>query len=167
MKKEVDGFIFLQPKDGKDTVLKVWDKYDGGNNDCLAYNGNVNEWAVAYHGIGVKLGSDFTLEKATNSILSEGFRAGKGQAYAEYNDDNHPGQKVGIGVYCSPDPTIMEQYASGAKTSTTVNGKKFIMGFMMRVKPDKIRYSNSQKNYWVLNGTTDEMRPYRIMIKEC
>ena len=35
----------------------------------------------------------------------------------------------------------------------------------MRVKPDKIRYSIKQKDYWVLNGTTDEMRPYRIMIK--
>ena len=39
------------------------------------------------------------------------------------------------------------------------------MGFMMRVKPDKIRISQSEPDYWVLNGTTDEMRPYRIMIQ--
>ena len=38
------------------------------------------------------------------------------------------------------------------------------MGFMMRVKPDKIRISQSEPDYWVLNGTTDEMRPYRIMM---
>jgi len=37
----------------------------------------------------------------------------------------------------------------------------------MRVKPDKIRFSNKKKEYWVLDGTTNEMRPYRIMIKEC
>ena len=36
----------------------------------------------------------------------------------------------------------------------------------MRVKPDKIRYSNNKKEYWVLNGRKEEMRPYRIMIKE-
>jgi len=44
--------------------------------------------------------------------------------------------------------------------------KKFIMGFIMRVKPNRIRYSKRKKEYWVLNGTIDEMRPYRIMIKE-
>ena len=40
------------------------------------------------------------------------------------------------------------------------------MGFMMRVKPDKIRYPKEKKDYWVLNPTTDEMRPYRILVKE-
>ena len=59
----------------------------------------------------------------------------------------------------------MESYASCAQTSTCINGVKYVMGFMMRVKPERIRYSDSQKDYWVLNGTTDEMRPYRIMVK--
>ena len=161
------GFDYYPPHEGwKGYGLKVLGKYDGGNDDWLAYNGNKNEWAVAYHGIGVKLGSDFTLEKAANSILAGGFKAGGGQAYANSDDARHPGNKVGVGVYCSPDPKVMESYASGARSETTVNGKKFMMGFMMRVKPDKIRYSNSQPDYWVLNGTTDEMRPYRIMVKE-
>ena len=161
------GFDYYPPHEGwKGYGLKVLGKYDGGNDDWLAYNGNQNEWAVAYHGIGVKLGSNFTIEKATNSILAGGFKAGRGQAYANSDDARHPGNKVGVGVYCSPDPKVMESYAKGAKSETTVNGKKFIMGFMMRVKPDKIRYSNSQPDYWVLNGTTDEMRPYRIMVKE-
>ena len=161
------GFDYTPPHQGwKGYGLKVWDKYDGGNNDWLACNGNQNEWAIAYHGIGTKLG--FTLEKATSSILAGGFRFSKdGQAYADYDDARHPGNKVGVGVYCSPDPSVMESYASGSRSETSVYGKKFMMGFMMRVKPDKIRYSNSQTNYWVLNGTTDEMRPYRILVKEC
>ena len=29
----------------------------------------------------------------------------------------------------------------------------------MRVKPDKIRCPKSKSDYWVLNGTTNEMRP--------
>ena len=111
------------------------------------------------------MGSSFTLEKATNCILKGGFKAGWGQAYAECEDARHPGQKVGVGVYCSPDPYVMESYARYAQTSTCINGINFMMGFMMRVKPERIRYSNSQKDYWVLNGTTDEMRPYRIMVK--
>ena len=27
----------------------------------------------------------------------------------------------------------------------------------MRVKPDKIRFSNKKKEYWILDGTTNEM----------
>ena len=57
---------------------------------------------------------------------------------------------------------FMDQYAQ----TTNKIGKTFKMGFMMRVKPDRIRYSNSMPDYWVLDGTTQEMRPYRIMIKE-
>ena len=162
------GYDYIPPHEGwKGYGLKVWDKYDNGNNDWLAYDGNKNEWAVAYHGIGTKLGSEFTLEKATASIIAGGFKPGNGQAFENNDDDNHPGQKIGKGVYCSPDPKVMEEYASSSESSTSINGKKYMMGFMMRVKPDKIRYSNSQKNYWILDGTTEQMRPYRILIKEC
>ena len=160
------GFNYYPPINGwKGFGIKVLDKYDNGNNDWINNNGNENEWAVAYHGTGVKMGSSFTLEKATNSILSSGFKAGWGQAYANDDDARHPGKKVGIGVYCSPNPYVMESYARCAQSSTCINGINFMMGFMMRVKPDKIRYSNNEKDYWVLNGTTEEMRPYRIMVK--
>ncbi len=37
---------------------------------------------------------------------------------------------------------------------------------MMRVKPDKIRISGNYEKYWVFDGTTNEMRSYRIMLKE-
>ena len=36
----------------------------------------------------------------------------------------------------------------------------------MRVKPDRIRTSKERPQYWILDGTTDEMRPYRILLKE-
>ena len=161
------GFDYIPPPEGWKTYgINVLDKYDNGNNDWLSKDGNKNEWAIAYHGIGVKMGSGFTLEKVTNLILKEGFKPGHGQAYAEDDDERHPGKKVGIGVYCSPDPLVMEEYADCAETNTSVNNRKFIMGFMIRVKPDKIRYSKWRKEYWVLNGTTDEMRPYRILVRE-
>ena len=159
------GLDYIPPTNGwVGYGLKVWGKYDNGNNDWLSYNGNKNEWAIAYHGVGSKLGC--SVEQAANNIIKGGFKAGSGQAF-QYDDDfMHPGQKVGVGVYCSPDPKVMEEYAKYSIINGG-NGKNYMLGFMMRVKPDKIRYSIKQKDYWVLNGTTDEMRPYRIMIKEC
>ena len=159
------GLDYIPPTNGwVGYGLKVWGKYDNGNNDWLSYNGNKNEWAIAYHGVGSKLGC--SVEQAAHNIIKGGFKAGSGQAF-QYDDDfMHPGQKVGVGVYCSPDPKVMEEYAKYSIINGG-NGKNYMLGFMMRVKPDKIRYSIKQKDYWVLNGTTDEMRPYRIMIKEC
>lgn len=155
------GYDYIPPKGWKGYGLKVIGKYDGGNDDWLAYDNNPREWAIAYHGIG-RDSND--VEGITNKIYTGSFKAGSNQAYENYDDMNHPGQKVGVGVYCSPKPEVMEKY-SGTST-TVVNGKKYKMGFMMRVKPDKIRTSKSKPDYWVLNGTTDEMRPYRLMLKE-
>ena len=36
---------------------------------------------------------------------------------------------------------------------------------MVRVKPDAIRSCQDQSDYWVINGTIDEIRPYRILYK--
>ena len=155
------GYPYTPPEGWKGFGLKVKGKYDNGNDDWIACNGNPNEWAVAYHGIGTKLG--MRIEDATRNIIKGGFKAGGGQAYKDDDDANHPGQKVGVGVYCSPDPNVMEEYAK----STVNSGRNYQMGFMMRVKPNRIRYSNNMENYWVLDGTTQEMRPYRILIKEC
>ena len=154
------GYPYTPPQGWKGFGLKVKGKYDGGNDDWIACNGNSNEWAVAYHGTGTGLG--MTLEQATHNIVVGGFKPGGRQAYQYDDDANHPGQKIGKGVYCSPNPNVMDKYAKKTKN----NGKTYKMGFMMRVKPDKIRYSNSKKDYWVLDGTTEQIRPYRILIKE-
>ena len=168
------GFDYIPPKGWKGFGLKVLGKYDNGNDDWITYNGNPNEWAIAYHGIGAG-GDCKTVEQATLKIYSGGFVAGGGQACAGHkninkrykpkpNDPkNDHSQTVGVGVYCSPNPSVMESYAKFS--STNINGKTYKMGFMMRVKPDKIRISGQVPDYWVLDGTTDEMRPYRIMIK--
>ena len=153
------GRDYIPPIGWKGFGLNVYDKYDDGNNDWIEYNNNPNEWAIAYHGIGRWSN---TPQDITGTIAKEGFKAGENQAYNEDDDMYHPGKKVGNGVYCSPSPDVMNEYAGTAK----INGKSFKLGFMIRVKPDKIRASKDQQDYWVLNGTTDEMRPYRILIKE-
>ena len=144
--------------------LKVKGKYDNGSDDWLAYDGNENEWAVAYHGVRTKMLSK--LEDAVGSIAKTGFKVGKAQVYKDSVNVNQPGNQVGVGIYCSPSPDVLEAYASDSTSSTVIQGKHYIMGFMMRVKPDKIRYPEEKEEYWVLNATTDEMRPYRILVKE-
>ena len=116
-----------------------------------------------------------TIEQATHNIYIGGLKAWNGQAHEHKknintrykpnpNDpQNDHSNTVGVGVYCSPKPKVMDEYAKFSNTN--IKGKNYKMGFMMRVKPDKIRISQSNPDYWVLNGTTDEMRPYRIMIK--
>ena len=50
-----------------------------------------------------------------------------------------------------------------------INGKKYVIALMVRVKPDKIRCPNGDDNLndiWVLNSSNDEVRPYRILFKE-
>jgi len=145
--------------------LNVINKYDNGNNDWLACDGRAGEWCVAFHGACVRDSSD-QIKQIIKPILEQNLRPGNGQAYAGYDDACHPGQKVGRGVYCSPNPSVIDGYAGRIE----VNGYTYKVAFMLRVKPDKIRYSNSQPDYWVLNagnGDFSEMRPYRFLIKKC
>jgi ribulose bisphosphate carboxylase small subunit len=137
------GRPYYPPQGWKGYGLKVVHKYDHGNDDWLAYNGRVGEWCVAYHGATQK----------------------NNQNYAQMrNDDdaNHPGKKVGEGVYCSPKPSVLDSDGGIVQSGN----KRYKIGFMLRVKPDKIRIAKSNPDYWVLNGNSNEIRPYRILIKE-
>ena len=154
--------LFRSPDGWIGYGLNVLNKYDNGNNDWLACNGRQGEWCIAYHGACHGQSSD-NVKKGIKSILETNLRPGAGQAYASYNDDNHPGQKVGEGVYCSPEPSVIDGYAG----TMNINGHNYRAAFMLRVKPDRLRYSNSQPDYWVVNGDFSELRPYRLLIKPC
>jgi hypothetical protein len=141
--------------------LNVLSKYDNGNNDWLACNGRDGEWCIAYHGACAGQSSD-NVKRNVKNILETNLRPGGGQAYRNKNDDNHPGHKIGIGVYCSPNPNVIEEYAGIMEIS--VNFYK--VAFMLRVKPSKIRFNRQKPDYWVLNGDFAELRPYRLLIKQ-
>ena len=60
------------------------------------------EWCVAYHGTGINV---------VKSILeSQKFKPGNGQCFELDYDLNHNGQKIGKGVYCTPQIKIAENY---------------------------------------------------------
>ncbi len=145
------GREYIPPTKGyKGYGLNVWEKYDGGNNDWLAHDNNPNEWCVAYHATNLKF---------VQSILETKLQPGTEQWHEKEDDLNHPGQKVGKGVYCSPDIKETESYG-GAPT----NGYKCV--FMCRVNPKTVRISKAEPKYWVVNGNDNEIRPYRLLIKK-
>ena len=129
--------------------LNVWGKYDGGNNDWLAYDNNPNEWCVAYHATNLQ---------NVQSIMETELKKGSGQAYKDDYDLNHPGQKVGEGVYCSPFIEETEGYGNYYQDYKCV--------FMCRVNPKTVRIAHSRPEYWVVNGNPNEIRPYRLLIKK-
>ena len=149
--------------------LKVLDKYDNGDNSWIGMNNSPGEWCVAYHGVARGQSSN-DVKKVTGLIVKDTFKAGRGQMHADCPDQYHPGKTVGVGVYCTPTiKTAGDQYAG----ISVINGVKYKTVLMVRVKPEAIRHcdqcsdSRAPYNYWVVNGTTDEIRPYRILYKKC
>ena len=116
--------------------LRVFNKYDNGNNDWLSYDNRAGEWSIAYSGLsGMK-----------NEISKQ---------YENDIDIKHGG-KVGLGVYISPKPEDMEENTE----IINIKGVNFKMGLMLRVEPSKIRIPSSNNRIWVVEGISREIRPY-------
>ena len=143
--------------------LKAFDKYS--NDQWLDMQNKEGEWVVAYHGVG-NLVNPKDVNAIPKSIYEQGFKVGKRQAHKDCEDYFHPGQKVGEGIYCTPRIDIAEQYAGNSE----LNGVEYKTVIMCRVNPKARRHCHkceeSRVNeYWVVNGTPDEIRPYRILYK--
>jgi hypothetical protein len=153
---------YYPPKGWTGYGLRVLDRFDQGDNTWIDYQNVEGEWAVAYHGVGSLLGRKTQVFNAINDIALNNLQTGIRQRFKDSNDIYHFGQKVGEGVYLTPKPEVLEQY-SGV---FNCNGTNYMIGFMTRVKPEKIRCPEEKQDYWVINGTDNEVRPYRILIKE-
>ena len=146
--------------------LKVWDKY--GDNTWIGMDNVPGEWCVAYHGVGSGQSSE-NVKNVTGLIYKGTFKPGDGQMHENCPDQFHPGKNVGRGVYCTPTIKTAEGYAG----KSIINGNSYKTVLMVRVNPSAIRHcdicsdSKAPHNYWVVNGTTDEIRPYRILYKKC
>ena len=141
--------------------LKVMDRFE--NNIWIGMNNSPGEWCVAYHGVGNGQQSE-KVKKISGLIYNGGFKPGKNQGHEGCDDLNHRGEKVKKGVYCTPNIEKAEGYAGISK----INGKDYKTVLMVRVDPVKIRYCNCQnQEYWVVSGSTSDIRPYRILYKKC
>ena len=122
--------------------INVMHCFDDNNFDWLKKS-NKREWCIAYCGI-------------------TGLTKNMEQKYENENDIKHQNEKVGVGVICFSDPKLLEEYTE----TIQVNGENYKVGFQVRVKPNKIRVSEKNKNIWVVNGNENELRPYGILIKK-
>ena len=64
--------------------------------------------------------------------------------------------------YCSNRTIILEEN----EKKVEINNQYFKMGFMIRGNPDIIKLSTKYNDYWTFNPVSDEIRPYRILIKK-
>ena len=144
------GIDYYGPMGWTGHGLSVYGKFDGGDNTWLGMTGtNPGEWCVAYHGTSLEY---------VSSILYYNFQEGERQSF-EYDDDiNHPGYKVGKGVYVTPDINIAESY------SIEVKGFKCVL--MCRVNPFNVRIPKSKPDFWVVDGSFNDIRAYRLLIKK-
>ena len=74
----------------------------------------------------------------------------------------HPGKKCGTGVYITPKLSIASQYAGGI----TLGNKNYRLVIMVRVNPSFIREPDTMKDYLIVDGNGNQLRPYRLLIKE-
>ena len=132
--------------------IRVVDVYDGGNNAWIGYSNSGGEWSVAYHGIGL----------SNSSNMNYSNMVGMKQSYQNSKDIFHKGKKVGEGIYVTPKPQIMEKYCY----EYICCNKKYKIAFMTRVNPEEIRCPEESQDYWIINGHENDIRPYRILIKE-
>ena len=139
------GEDYLPPSGWDRYGLNVFDKYDNRNNDWLKYDNTKGEWCIAYGWL--------TYDKETVNLSKK---------YENDNDIRHNGCKVGKGIYCSQNPEIMEELTQEVK----LNGEKYKLGLMLRVNPDKFRCPENNDELWVVEGHSDEIRPYGLLIKK-
>ena len=119
------------------------------------------EWCVAYHGVACGQSSK-EVARITGLIYKTEFKPSVWGKATDDPDLRHPGQKCGLGVYCSPDIN----YAAGYAGITEFNNEKYQCVLMLRINPDKIRQSTLYPKEYILNANKDEIRPYRILLKK-
>jgi serine/threonine protein kinase len=137
------GEDYIPPLGWISYAINIQKCFNDKNYNWIGSQNKPGEWCTAYCGL-------------------KGITQSMEQIYENEDDFRHPGEKIGIGVYCTSDPSIMEK-----ETETIdANGKKYMVGFMLRIKPDKIRACAKNNKIWIVNGNDNEFRPYGILVKE-
>ncbi len=152
--------------------LNVFGKYDNGDDTWLGCNNKEGEWYIAYHGTGYNT--------VPSKIIEEGFKFGDRQEFDNCDNINPLSNKLfpkcGKGIYITPDIDEAETYSS-LREGVKINGQYYYFIFMCRVNPYRVRFiMKDGAEYWVVGGdsinkikgnkNSDEIRPYRILIKK-
>ena len=140
-------------------ALKIDHKYDKNNNVWLGKKNKEGEWPVAY--LGIAKGNVFKkiLSVINNSLIKDSENFIK-------NIEKIQNKFIfgGEDVYVTPNIKNAIEHADIIKLGG--NDFKFKFVIMARVNPNKIRSHIGLKEGWILRGNNEEIRPYRLLIKE-
>ena len=146
------GMDYISPIGWIGHGLRVSGKYDHGDDTWLGMDNSPGEWCVAYHGTNIKF---------AKSIIETNLRPGVNQYHKDCQNINQKCkmEKVGVGIYVSPLVKTAELYC------TEVDNYRCM--FMCRINPNNFRTcEDTNKEYWVVNPTEEDIRPYRLLIKK-
>ena len=148
------GNKYIPPLNGWIGIgLKVVDKYDNGNNDWLGYENKEGEFSIAYLGIYSLMNDKDEIIRNLNDFCQNINLKEKNNLFCNYNCPSGDG----ICVFQNPD------FAENSAGYVDILGFRLKILLMCRVNPKKIR---TLDNFWIVNPTPDEIRPYRILIKK-
>jgi len=158
------GLPYYQPKGWMRIGLKVKGRF--GNDDWLAMDGNVNEWAVGFHGF--RSVENAMLPIQGNLIsLEKWAHACKGHKNLN-SKTNSKYTLCGVGVYFGDKIEVCEinNYTGSCK----IGNKNVKLAFQCRLNPEEIRLTNFNPSlaYIVPNQNNDDyskIRPYGILLK--
>lgn len=122
------------------------------------------EWTKAFHGTGRHCKTDKEIKDMIDSIITYGFKSGNKNLHSKCNDINHPGKKIGNGVYVKPNINTAKHFAG----SIIIEGKNYLTLFLVKVRKNAIRKCNCQNayDYWVLGPSNQDIRPISVLLAE-
>ena len=143
--------------------LNVEDSYDGGEACWLCFGGIYeNEFAIAYYPI-TEEDTDILLgyKIKQNVEIIDNFEFSNLIAKSINSKSRERKEETGEGTIVYQNIEIAEKQASFIDTDYF----SFKLIIMCRVRPDRIRAPKDYKEIWILNPNSEEIRPYRILVK--
>ena len=157
------GKKYYPPYDWIGMSLNISDKYNlVEDNIWFGKENKKGEWPVAYHAIG-KANIFYKVLNIINYNLKEGFGQLNRQDLKNKDSDKNK-NNFGGEFYFSPNIKYVTKYADTITLGD--NGMEFKFVIMARVNPNKIKTTGKENSHkdWILNGNSNEIRPYRLLI---
>jgi hypothetical protein len=153
-----------------DYIIKKEDYYQDNNNWTYIpfkegkYKNKIkdNDYAMAFHGTGRNCQTEKDILEMIENIFKNGFKNGYNNIHSECDDVRHPGEKVGIGVYVSPNLEVAKSYAG----KILKNGKFYLCVVKVKVKKNAIRQCNCNKDYWIIPDNIKAIKPCELLYQE-
>ena len=153
------GEEYIPPLSWTAYGINISDKYDFGNNRWLGNKNIAGEFAVAYYGINNIFNNNFNHAQNLKGLMGN---LESGKTFINVNNIRNPGQKCNVGAYFYKNPN----YAENSSEKINIGGFEYKIMFMCRINPLKIRQPENFQDCWILSPSSDEVRPYKILIKK-